>query len=141
MKPLLIPYDLDRHRLARAMISAVQYLTEGSFAKSVNNLITVRKMIPEDNKVVATLIVISVVVSGVLQSGGLLVALSTNEVDRWVFEDFLAFIFGEVIHLVTFQDGYAKLSATNYSKRCRITHKHTSFDGAIIGCIDVMAAR
>ena len=42
METLLVADDLDRHRLTSAVVTTVEYLSEGALAKSVDNLIAVR---------------------------------------------------------------------------------------------------
>lgn len=92
MEPLLVANDFDCHRFASAMIPAVQYLTERPFAKSVDDFITIRKMISHYDQVVSTFIIISMIIRGVLQRRWLLVALGANVIDRGEFQYFLTLV-------------------------------------------------
>ena len=57
MKPLLVPNDFDRNILARLVIVTLGDLSERSFAKHVQDFISVRDVVVVDNEVVASLII------------------------------------------------------------------------------------
>lgn len=94
------------------MISTVQHLAERALAQGANHLVAISQMIPVDNEVVASFIIVAVVVRWVVASGWLLVATSTNAEDLRVVEYLLAFEVREVHSLTAFEDGWKNTSAT-----------------------------
>ncbi len=106
VEPLLVADNLDRYRLSCAVISAMQNLAERTFTKGVNDLVSECEVVVHDNKVVASLIVVAMVVRSVLQSRGLLIAPGANVVDRLVLENLLALVLRQVLNLAAFEDGY-----------------------------------
>jgi hypothetical protein len=61
-------------------------------------------MVVINDKIVASVVVISVIVGRVVQHRGLLLASGTNTVYSREIEDFFAFIFGEELILRAFED-------------------------------------
>lgn len=106
VEPLLVADNLDRYRLSCAVISAMQNLAERTFTKGVNDLVSECEVVVHDNKVVASLVVVAMVVRSVLQSRGLLIAPGANVVDRLVLENLLALVLRQVLNLAAFEDGY-----------------------------------
>ena len=80
MESLLVADNLDSDGFTRTIIAAMQYLTEGTFAQGIDDLVTIRKMVVYYNLVVAAVVVIAMVVVGVLHRGLFFLASSTNEV-------------------------------------------------------------
>ena len=62
METLLIPNDFDGHRLASAMIAAMQYLSKRTFAQGVDHLVPICKMIAVNNQIVTSFIVVTVII-------------------------------------------------------------------------------
>ena len=62
VEPLLVADDLDRDRLASAVIPTVKDLTEGTLPKCIYDLITVCQMIVNDDLIITAVIVVAVVV-------------------------------------------------------------------------------
>ena len=61
-----------------------------------------------NNLVIATLVVVTVVVCGVLRRCPLLVTSCPDEVHRLIVEDFLPLVRGKVLDLTTLQNGYKR---------------------------------
>lgn len=94
MKSFLVSYNLDRNRFSSAMVPAIENLTKGSLPEGINDLVTICQMVMVDHEIIATLIVISVVVVGVLQNCQFLLAVSTDAIDRRIIQNFLPLKFG-----------------------------------------------
>ena len=62
MESLFIANDLDSHRFSGTVVTTIKHLTERTFSESVDNLISISKVIMVDNKVIASIIIISVVI-------------------------------------------------------------------------------
>jgi hypothetical protein len=104
MEPLPVPDNLDRHKLAGSMIAAAKHLSKRSFAKSADNFIPVGQMVMFDNKIVASIIVIAMIVGGICYSGSLLLTTGSDEIHRRVSLDFLAFVVRQVLRLAAVKD-------------------------------------
>lgn len=105
METLLVPNNLNGHRMPSAMIATVQHLSERAFTKGIDDLVTIVKVVPNDNLVVASVVVISVVVSRDIESGVMLLAGSAEVVHRGVILNLLLFVLREILGLTTSQDG------------------------------------
>ena len=91
METFLVPNNLNGHGFASAMITTVQYLSEGTFAQGVDHLVPVCEMILVDNKIVASVIVITMIVGRVVASCRFLVASCPDVVDIGIVQHFLSF--------------------------------------------------
>lgn len=104
VESFLVPDYLNCEGLSGTMIPTVQYLTKRALPQGVDNLVPVRKMVVINDKIVASVVVIPVIVGRVVQHRGLLLASGTNTVYSREIEDFFAFIFGEELILRAFED-------------------------------------
>lgn len=104
VEPLLVSDDLDGYRFTSAVVATMQHLSERSLAQCIDDFITVCQVVTIDDKIVTTLIVISMIVRRVIDSGWFFVTVSTNVIDRWVIENLLALIVRKVLSLRAFQN-------------------------------------
>jgi hypothetical protein len=97
------------------MISTVQDLSKGAFSERVDNLVAVCQVIMIDNKIIAPIIIVSVVISGVLNSSRLLLATSADTVNGSVVKDLFLLIAWEVLSLAAFEYGCYEVSVSLYN--------------------------
>ena len=83
----------------------MQYLSERAFPQGVDDLVLVCKMVVINDEIVASVVVVPVVVSGVVQHRRFLLAFRTDAIDSGEIEDFFTFIFGEILVLRAFENG------------------------------------
>ena len=82
MEPLLVPDNLYCDGPSGSMVSAAQHLSKGTLPEAVHDFVTVTKMVPVDDKIIAPIIVIAVVVCGSVRVSGLLRATSPDVIHR-----------------------------------------------------------
>ena len=104
METLLVPDDLDRHRLPGAVITAMKHLSEGALTQGVDDLVTVSQVVAVDNLVVSPLVVVAVVVGRVIGCCHLFLAPGANVVYRFVVQDLLALVLGQPARLFALED-------------------------------------
>ena len=80
VETLLVPDDLDRYRLARAVVTAVKDLAERALAKRVDDLVAESQVVTVDDLVIPALVVVAVVVRRVIGCCHLFLAACTDEV-------------------------------------------------------------
>ena len=94
VESLLVTNDLDGDRLACAVISALKDLAKGTLAQRPDDFVSICKVIPDNQQVVASLVVVAIVVSRVVPCRRLLFAPSTDAVHILIVEDLLTLIVG-----------------------------------------------
>lgn len=57
-----------------------------------------------DYEVVASFVIVTVIVRGIVNSRLLLVAPRANAIHRWIVQNFFAFVIGQMLCLVAVQD-------------------------------------
>ena len=103
MESLLVPNNLNCDRTSRSMISAAQYLTEGTLPETVHDFVTVTKLVPVHDKIVAAIIVIAVVVRRFVRVGRLLLATSPDVIHRRIIKNLLPLILGQMLSLAALE--------------------------------------
>lgn len=78
MKTLLVPNNLYCNRLSCCMVSATQYLAKRTLPKAAHDFVTVAEVVMVDDKIIAAVIIVAVVVRQSLGMGLLLLATSSN---------------------------------------------------------------
>lgn len=86
------------------MIPTMQYLAERPFPQRVDDFVPICEMVVVDNKVVASVIIVAVIVRRIIQHCRLLLASGTNAVDGGEVEDFFPFEFRKVLILGAFKN-------------------------------------
>lgn len=99
MEPLLVADNLDAHRQSSTMIPTLKHLAKRALAQSINNLIAVCKVVVLDDKIIAALIVIAIVVRRIIQSGHVLLASLSNIIYSLKVHHLLALKFTQVAAL------------------------------------------
>jgi hypothetical protein len=94
VESLLVTDNLDSNRLARAMISALKNLAERTLAQRPDDFVAIRKVIPGNYQIVASLVVITIVVGRVVSRCRLLFAASTNAIHVLIVEDLPSLVLG-----------------------------------------------
>ena len=74
------------------MIPATEDLPERTLPKTVKNFITISQLIMIDDKIIASLIIVAVVICRSVWTCRFLVTLSANEIHRWVIQYLLALV-------------------------------------------------
>ena len=105
MEPLLVSDDLDRNRLAGAVVATVQHLSERSLAQGINDFVAVCQVVVQHYEIVSAFVVVAVVVCRVVGCCHLFLAPGANIVYRFVVQDLLALVLGEVLYLARLEDG------------------------------------
>jgi hypothetical protein len=105
MEPFLVSDDLNGNRFTSTVISTVQNLTKGSLPERINHFVSIGQVIAIDDKIVAPIIIIAVIVCGIVTSSKFLVTPGPDVVHSRKLENFFAFIIGEVDSLTAFQHG------------------------------------
>jgi hypothetical protein len=105
METLLVPYDFDGNRFTGTVISTLKDLTEGAFAKSVDNLVAISKVITVDYLVITPIIIVTIVISRVIASCKFFITASPNVVNSRIIENLFSFIVGKIDCLTTLQYG------------------------------------
>lgn len=72
VEPLLVPDDLDSHKLAELVIDTPDNLSETTLAEDVEDLVPVRQVVTEDNLIVPSIIVVTKVLGPRIQIANVL---------------------------------------------------------------------
>jgi hypothetical protein len=99
MEALLIPDNLDCHRLASTVVATLENLTKGAFSEGIYHFITVCEVVMVYDEVISALIIIPMIIRGVIQGRQFLLALSTNIINRSTVQNLFPLIFREVLGL------------------------------------------
>jgi hypothetical protein len=94
MEAFLIPNNLDSHGFTSSMITTIQDLSEGSFAKRIDDLVTICKVIMMNHLIVSSVVIVPEIVSRIINSSEFLGTPGADTINRGIVQDFLAFIFG-----------------------------------------------
>jgi hypothetical protein len=116
VEPLLVSNDLDCDRPSCSMISAAQYLTKGPLPEAARDFVTVTEMVMVDDKIVATVIVIAVVVRWFVRVRRFLLAAGTNAIHRGVIKDLLSLVLRQILSLVALEDSYMRSIKEGHDK-------------------------
>ena len=61
-------------------------------------------MVMIDDKVIALVVIIAIIIGRRIWGGRLLFAFGADDIHRWIIQDFLAFVVRKVLHLHTAKD-------------------------------------
>lgn len=97
MESLLVPNNLYCDRVSCSVVSAAQYLTEGALPETAHDFVAVTKMVMINDKIVATIVVITVVIRRPVRVSKLLLATSPNIIHRRVIKDLSPLVLGQML--------------------------------------------
>ena len=106
MEPFLVPDNLYCDRPSCSMISAAQHLAEGTLPEAVHDFVTVTKMVPVDDKIVTPIIIIAIIIRRPVRVSRLLRATNPDVIHRWVIEDLLPLVLGQMLSLTALEHSY-----------------------------------
>lgn len=86
----------DGDRLAYAVIPALENLAKRTLTESINDLVAIRKMIPDNHQVVASFVVVTIVIGRVVPRRLLLLTTGTDAIHILIVEDLPTLIVGQV---------------------------------------------
>jgi len=106
MESLLVPNNLYCDRLSCSVISTAQYLTEGTLPKTVQDFVAVTKMVMINDKIVATIVVIAVIIRRFVRVSKFLLATCPDVVHRRVIKDFSPLVLGQMLQLAALKHSF-----------------------------------
>ena len=109
VEPLLVPNNLYCNRLSCGMVSAAQYLAEGTLPEAVHDFVTVAEMITVNNKIITAVIIIAVVVRQPFRMSWFLLTTSSNIIHRRVIKNLLPLVIRQMLSLAALKDSFMPL--------------------------------
>ena len=128
MEPFLVPNNLYCDGPSCSMISAAQHLAERTLPEAVHDFVTVTKMVPVNDKIVTPIVVIAIVVRRSVRVSRLLRATSPDVIHRWVIEDFLPLVLGQMLSLTALEYSFThhERAAKQDERRQKLTGRTLS---------------
>jgi hypothetical protein len=106
VESLFVSNNLDCDRPSCSMISATQYLTKGSLPEAACDFVTIAEMVMVNDKVVAAVVVVAVVIRWLVRMCKFLFAAGSDEIYRRVIKDLLTLVIRQMLSLAALENGY-----------------------------------
>jgi hypothetical protein len=116
VEPLLVSNNLDCNRPSCSMVSATQHLTKGPLPKATRNLVAIAEMVMVNDKVVAAVVVVAVVVRWFVRMRKFLLAAGPDVIHRRVIKDLLPLVIRQILSLAALEDGYKSSVRERHNK-------------------------